>query len=134
MIESWQDWKPKSESKSKSPVDTPSQDLVPSSPRPDGVTQLGIIKSLVLDSVVSKHSRRSYDKSLTDFLAWYAAESPGQGFTKATVQRYARRLAEEGKAASTQNVRLTAVRRLAAEAADNNLLAPELAAGISRVK
>jgi len=50
------------------------------------------------------------------------------------VQRYARRLAEEGKAASTQNVRLTAVRRLAAEAADNGLLGPELAAGISHVK
>ena len=32
------------------------------------------------------------------------------------------------------NVRITAVRKLAVEAADNGLLAPELAAGISRVK
>ena len=32
------------------------------------------------------------------------------------------------------NVRITAVRKLAAEAADNGLLAPELAAGITRVK
>jgi integrase len=32
------------------------------------------------------------------------------------------------------NVRITAVRKLAAEAADNGLLAPELAAGIARVK
>jgi hypothetical protein len=32
------------------------------------------------------------------------------------------------------NVRITAVRKLAIEAADNGLLAPELAAGISRVK
>ena len=32
------------------------------------------------------------------------------------------------------NVRITAIRKLAAEAADNGLLAPELAAGIARVK
>jgi site-specific recombinase XerD len=32
------------------------------------------------------------------------------------------------------NVRITAVRKLAVEAADNGLLAPELAAGIARVK
>jgi hypothetical protein len=32
------------------------------------------------------------------------------------------------------NVRITAVRKLAVEAADNVLLAPELAAGIARVK
>ena len=32
------------------------------------------------------------------------------------------------------NVRVTAVRKLAVEAADNGLLAPELAAGITRVK
>jgi integrase len=47
---------------------------------------------------------------------------------------YAQRLQEQGLAAATRNVRLTAVRRLAAEAADNGLLAPELAAGIGRVK
>ena len=32
------------------------------------------------------------------------------------------------------NVRITAVRKLAVEAADNNLLAPELASGIARTK
>ena len=31
-------------------------------------------------------------------------------------------------------IRMSAIRKLAAEAADNGLLAPELAAGISRVK
>jgi site-specific recombinase XerD len=107
-----------------------SQELVPFRVQPD----LNRIKALVLDSVTSPHSRRAYDKSLTDFLAWYAAEGDAQGLTKATVQRYARQLQEHGLAAATINVRLTAVRRLAAEAADNGLLAPELAAGISRVK
>jgi site-specific recombinase XerD len=105
-------------------------DLIPVPPQPDFVR----IKTLVLDSVTSPHSRRAYDRALTDFLAWYRTAAAGQGFTKATVQRYSRHLEEQGLAASTRNVRLSAVRRLAAEAADNGLLAPELAAGIARVK
>jgi site-specific recombinase XerD len=109
-------------------METEPRDLVPA-PQPD----LGRIKALVLDSVTSIHTRRAYDKALNDFLAWGRTEAPG-GFNKAAVQRYARRLEEQGLAASTINVRLTAVRRLAAEATDNGLLDPGLAAGISRVK
>jgi site-specific recombinase XerD len=125
----WDDWKPKSRS-----VDASSKNLVPS-PKPiDVVAQLAALKSLVLDSLSSKHSRRSYDKSLTAFLAWYAAESPGRPFTQVTMMRYAWRLAEEGKAASTQNVRLAAVRRLAAKAVDSGVLAPKVAAEIVRVR
>jgi site-specific recombinase XerD len=92
------------------------------------------LKALVLDSVTSEHSRRAYDLSLTQFLNWYRTSSAGEGFSKAVVQRYARQLEQQGLAASTINVRLSAIRRLAAEAADNGLLAPELAAGIARVK
>ena len=39
-----------------------------------------------------------------------------------------------GSARSSINVRITAVRKLAVEAADNGLLAPELASGIARIK
>lgn len=92
------------------------------------------IKALVLDSVPSAHSRRAYDKALTDFMSWYQAEAAGEAFSKATVQRYARYLEARGLAGSTINVRLSAVRRLAAEAADNALLDSGLAAGIARVK
>jgi site-specific recombinase XerD len=111
-------------------MQAPSQDLVPFTPQPD----LDRIKALVLDSVPSPHSRRAYDRSLNAFLTWCATQGLAAGFTKATVQRYARELESQGLAASTINVRLTAVRRLAAEAADNGLMPPELAAGISRVK
>ena len=48
--------------------------------------------------------------------------------------RYRIYLEQKNLAASTINVRLAAVRRLAYEAADNGLLSPELAAGIRRVK
>ena len=43
-------------------------------------------------------------------------------------------LEARGLGAVSINVRITAVRKLAVEAADNGLLAPELAAGITRVK
>jgi len=90
------------------------------------------IKRLVLDSVSSVHSRRAYDKALTDFLAW--GRENGIAFTKSSVQQYKTHLEQSGLASSTVNVRLTAVRRLAAEAADNGLLDPALATGIGRVK
>lgn len=93
---------------------------------------MAAMKALVLDGLGSPHSRRAYDRSLTDFLSWFTAD--GAPLNKAAVQRYSLRLAELGLAASTRNVRLTAVRRLAAEAADNGLLAPELAAGIARIR
>jgi hypothetical protein len=41
------------------------------------------------------------------------------------VQRYRAHLEASGLAAATVNLRLSAVRRLAAEAADNGLLEPE---------
>ena len=43
-------------------------------------------------------------------------------------------LETRGLGAVSINVRITAVRKLAVKAADNGLLAPELANGISRVK
>jgi integrase len=50
------------------------------------------------------------------------------------VIRYRMQLESKQLAASTINVRLAAVRRLAYEAADTGLLSPELVAGIRRVK
>ncbi|MGH9615010.1 MAG: tyrosine-type recombinase/integrase, partial [Bryobacteraceae bacterium] len=73
-------------------------------------------------------------RAITDFLNWCSTTAPGTGFTKATVQAYRARLVEQALAASTINVSMSAIRRLAAEAADNGLMAPELAAGIGRVK
>ena len=55
-------------------------------------------------------------------------------FTKAAVQAYRTYLLSLGLAASTINVRLSAIRQLAAEAAYNGLMKAELASGIGRVK
>ena len=54
--------------------------------------------------------------------------------SKAVVGAYAERLKQQGLAPSTVNVRLTAVRRLAAELADNGALDPGVAIAIGRVK
>src|SRR6478672_4112638 len=58
----------------------------------------------------------------------------GRQFNKATVQQYRTELELKGLSASSINVRISAIRRLALEAADNGLMAPELAAGIGRAK
>src|SRR5580700_4325044 len=91
------------------------------------------LKSLVLDSVCSPITRRVYNLGLDEFIAWYTME-PRSGFTKATVSAWRVVLESRGLGSVSINVRITAVRKLAVEAADNGLLAPELAAGIARIK
>jgi site-specific recombinase XerD len=91
------------------------------------------MKSLVLDSVSSPITKRVYNMALDEFFAWYAQE-PRPGFTKATVSAWRVTLEERGLGSSSIIVRMSAIRKLAVEATDNGLLAPELAAGIQRVK
>jgi site-specific recombinase XerD len=91
------------------------------------------LKALVLDSVSSKITKRVYNMALNEFFAWYEMESR-PGFTKATVSAWRVTLEERGLGSSSIIVRMSAIRKLAVEATDNGLLAPELAAGISRVK
>jgi len=91
------------------------------------------LKRLVLDSVSSPITRRVYNLGLDEFFEWYGRE-PRPGFTKATVCAWRVALEARGLGAVSINVRITAVRKLAVEAADNGLLAPELANGIARVK
>jgi integrase len=71
--------------------------------------------------------------ALDEFFAWYAQE-PRPGFTKATVSAWRVSLEERKLGSSSIIVRMSAIRKLAVEATDNGLLAPELAAGIQRVQ
>jgi len=96
-------------------------------------TQWHKLKALVLDSVSSPITKRVYNLGLDEFFAWFGQE-PRAGFTKATVCAWRVALEARGLGAVSINVRITAVRKLAVEAADNGLLAPELASGITRVK
>src|SRR6202140_2983713 len=91
------------------------------------------LKMLVLDSVSSPITKRVYNLGLDEFFEWFGRE-PRPGFTKATVSAWRVALEARGLGSISINVRITAVRKLAVEAADNGLLAPELADGITRIK
>ncbi len=89
--------------------------------------------ALVLDGLTSKNSRRAYGKALTDFLAWYDAEGK-PGLSKATAQRYKTILQDKGLSPASINLQMSAIRKLAQEAADNGLIDQGMANGIARVK
>src|SRR5713226_4294780 len=91
------------------------------------------LKTLVLDSVSSPITRRVYNMALDEFMNWFRQE-PRPGFTKATVSAWRASLEARALGSSSIIIRMSAIRKLAAEAADNGLIAPELAAGIARVK
>jgi site-specific recombinase XerD len=91
------------------------------------------IRSLALNSLSSAHSRRAYANALDDFQQWCGANA-SDGFNKATVQRYRTALEGRGLAPSSINVRLSAIRKLASEAADNGICERETAAAVGRVK
>src|ERR1700747_1804607 len=90
-------------------------------------------KSAVLNSLTSRSSQRSYDHAIREFIDWDCSE-PRLDFNKTFVTRNRCHLEQAQDAASTINLRLAAIRRLAYEAADCGLLSPDLAAGIRRVK
>jgi site-specific recombinase XerD len=99
----------------------------------ESLTDWQRLKALVLDSVSSATTRRMYNLALDQFLAWFQQE-PRSGFTKATVSAWRVSLEARGLGSSSISSRLSAIRKLAVEAADNGLLQPEVAAGILRVK
>jgi hypothetical protein len=90
-------------------------------------------KAAVLNSLTSKSGQRSYDRAITDFVAWYCSE-PRLALNRTVVLRYRINLEQKQYAPTTINLHLAALRRVAFEAADSGLLSPELAAGIRRVK
>jgi site-specific recombinase XerD len=91
------------------------------------------IKALVLDSLPSPESKRAYRHSLDDFFRWCEVEGIG-AFTKAAVNAYRAGLEGRKLSSSSINLRLSAIRKLALEAADNGLIPPEVASAISRVR
>src|ERR1700690_1467122 len=97
------------------------------------IAQWQKLKTLVLDSVSSPITKRVYNMALDEFMSWFQ-QAPRPGFTKATVSAWRVSLEARGLGSSSIIIRMSAIRKLAGEAADNGLLAPELAAGIARVK
>jgi hypothetical protein len=61
--------------------------------------------------------------ALDEFLGWFQ-QAPRPGFTKATVSAWRVSLEDRRLGSSSIIIRMSAIRKLAAEAADNGLLAP----------
>jgi len=97
------------------------------------IAQWQKLKTLVLDGVSSPITKRVYNIALDEFMKWFQ-QAPRPGFTKATVSAWRVSLEDRRLGSSSIIIRMSAIRKLAVATADNGLLAPELAAGISRVK
>jgi site-specific recombinase XerD len=100
---------------------------------PAGYRDWRSVASLAVAAVSSAHSKRAYEKALKDFLAWYSAEARPP-LSRAIVQQYRSVLESAGLATASINLRLSAIRKLAAEAAENGLLDRSVAQGIVSLK
>lgn len=87
---------------------------------------------MVLNSVSDK-TKRDYARALNDFMAWYV-DTNQTTLNKACVNAHLQFLRDQGTPVSSQNQRLSALRKFVAEAADNGLIGEAVAQGISRVK
>lgn len=87
----------------------------------------------VLNSLGSPHSRRVFRNGIDSFLSWGKAAGHVR-LDAAGVQEYRAHLESQDLAASTINVYLSAVRKLAAECAAEGLLNPVEAARIASMK
>lgn len=96
-------------------------------------SHLAAVRKLVLDAVSSPLTKAMYAVALDAFLCWWH----GQGhpaFNRATVQAYRAHLELQGLAPSTVNQKLSAIRKLATEAAYNGFLDSAAAQAIHDVK
>ena len=91
------------------------------------------IITLVIDGLPSENSRRAYARGLEEFFVWHR-EQGNPELNKALIQRYVKSLREQNLSSSSINQKLSAVRRLAAEAEDNALIDSKVANGIRAVK
>ena len=93
----------------------------------------GRLTSLVLNGVTSENSKRAYATGLRQFFAWLRGQSP-RPFTKALVEEYRSSLLALGLSPATINLRLSPLRKLAREMADNGLMDGNLARGIDNAR
>ena len=97
------------------------------------VTSIQPIVAMVCDAVTSEHTRRAYSRALTEFVTWF--QSSGQGvLSKTAVNAHVAALRAAGVSASSINQRLTAIRKLASEAADNGLIDYATAQAIAKAE
>lgn len=91
------------------------------------------IIAMVIDGLPSENSRRAYRRHLQEFFVWHASENRPE-LNKALINRYVKTLRAAKFSSATINQKLSALRKLATEAEDNNLIDSRIANGIRAVK
>lgn len=109
--------------------------LIPKFHKGEKERLLEVIEPLItttLNAVNSKNTKIAYRTSLTDFLSWHS-ESHFTEMNAAAVNGYVQSLVEAGKARSTINQRLAAIKKLASQLHANGIIDPVIAWGISQI-
>ena len=91
------------------------------------------IIAMVIDGLPSENSRRAYQRHLEEFFVWHASENRPE-LNKALINRYVKLLRGRKLSSSTINQKLSAIRKLATEAEDNNLIDSRVANGVRAVR
>ncbi len=91
------------------------------------------LKRLVLDAVSSPLTKTMYNRALDDFLAWLAVQGRPL-LSRAVVQQYRTVMETKGLSPASVNQKLSAIRKLASEAAHAGLLDAVTAAAIRSVR
>ena len=91
------------------------------------------LRALVLDAVPAENTRASYARALDDFFLFRASQG-APPFSRALVHAHRVAMEEKGLSPATINLRLSAIRKLAIEAAANGLMSFEDATAIREVK
>ena len=91
------------------------------------------IIEMVIDGLPSENSRRAYQRHLEEFFIWHAEKNRPE-LNKALINRYIKELRVRGLSSANINQKLSAIRKLASEAEDNNLIDSRIANGIRAVK
>lgn len=91
------------------------------------------IIEMVVDSLPSENSRRAYQRHLEEFFVWHQEQNRPE-LNKALINRYVKFLRLQKFSSSSINQKLSAIRKLASEAEDNNLIDSRIANGIRAVR
>jgi site-specific recombinase XerD len=105
--------------------------LLPKTTSQFGMARAAALK-LTADGLDSTSSVQAYTRAINDLVDFLEAhEAP---FIKATVNRYRTQMIEQEKGTSTINQRLSAIRKLSKEMAENGVLDHQIATGIAEIK
>jgi site-specific recombinase XerD len=97
------------------------------------VSQFEIPVAKVLEAAKSPITRAMYRKAFEDFLYWLS-DTPNSGLDEVSVLAHKEWLVQRKYAPSTVNLRLSAIRRLATQAAELGIIPREELSGIMRIK